>query len=77
MKHRGTESFWQLYEALPEQVRVQADKAYELLKQDSRHPSLHFKRLSVSRASQALFGRIERSARVLPSESLKNASHSS
>lgn len=43
MKHRATERFWRLYEALPEQVRAQADRAYEDLERDPRHPSLHFK----------------------------------
>jgi hypothetical protein len=30
---------------LPEEVRALADKNYELLKADPRHPSLHFKRI--------------------------------
>jgi hypothetical protein len=30
---------------LPEDVRSLADKSFELLKADSRHPSLHFKRI--------------------------------
>lgn len=34
-----------LYEALPSEVRELADKNYQLLKADSRHPSLHFKRI--------------------------------
>jgi hypothetical protein len=32
-------------EALPEAIRDLADKNYELLKTDPRHPSLHFKRI--------------------------------
>ena len=58
MKHRGTEGFWRLYEALPEQVRVQADKAYEFLKLDPKHPSLHFK--NVGRYWSARVGRQHR-----------------
>ena len=43
MKHHATEDFWRLYDALPAQVRSQADRAFELLKQDPKHPSLYFK----------------------------------
>ena len=45
MKHFASPKFWALYNALPREVRVLADKNYALLKSDSRHPSLHFKRL--------------------------------
>ncbi len=34
-----------LYEALPPEVRGTADKNFQLLKADARHPSLHFKRI--------------------------------
>ncbi len=46
MKHYASPKFWELYEALPGDVRELADKSYELLKSDSRHPSLHFKKIS-------------------------------
>jgi hypothetical protein len=45
LKHRATASFWKRYEALPEDVRVAADKNFQLLKGNPRHPSLHFKRV--------------------------------
>jgi len=35
-----------LYGALPESVQLVADQSYELLKVNSSHPSLHFKRVS-------------------------------
>ena len=38
-------SFWRAYHQLPEQVRVLADKQFELLKANPQHPSLHFKRV--------------------------------
>jgi hypothetical protein len=44
VKHRATERFWQYYEALSPAVRDRADKAFELLRQNPQHPSLHFKR---------------------------------
>ncbi len=45
MKHFASARFWTLYNALPSEVRALADKNYALLKSDSRHPSLHFKRI--------------------------------
>jgi hypothetical protein len=43
--HFAAPSFWRCYEALPEPVRILADKQFQLLKTDPRHPSLHFKRV--------------------------------
>lgn len=45
MIHRTTPRFWRSYEALPPDVQKIADKNFELLKQDPRHPSLQFKRI--------------------------------
>jgi hypothetical protein len=45
LKHFASPKFWALYNALPRGVRDLADKNYALLKSDSRHPSLHFKRI--------------------------------
>ena len=45
MKHYASPKFWALYWALPANVRTLADKNYQILKADSRHPSLHFKKL--------------------------------
>jgi hypothetical protein len=45
MRHFASASFWTAYEALPEQIRRQADNQYALLKADPRHPSLYFKRV--------------------------------
>ena len=45
MKHYASPAFWALYNKLPAEVRTLADKNYELLKSDERHPSLHFKRI--------------------------------
>lgn len=46
MKHLATSRFWRCYHALPEKIQQQADKAFALLKENPRHPSLHFKRIS-------------------------------
>ena len=45
MTHRATPRFWSCYRRLPEEIQQLADRDYELLCQDSRHPSLHFKKV--------------------------------
>lgn len=45
MKHSASSQFWVQYRALPPDVRDVADKCFRLLKADSFHPSLHFKKL--------------------------------
>jgi hypothetical protein len=45
LTHHASRRFWAPYEALPAEVREFADKNYELLKSDPRHPSLHFKKI--------------------------------
>lgn len=45
MKHFATSGFWAAYEKLPSRVRELADKNYVLLKENPKHPSLHFKKL--------------------------------
>lgn len=45
MRHTASSRFWSCFNSLPLQVQDQARKAYELLKSDPRHPSLHFKQV--------------------------------
>jgi hypothetical protein len=45
MNHFSRRSFWTSYEVLPAQVRLLADKNFALLKENPRHPSLHFKKI--------------------------------
>jgi len=45
MRHYATPAFWDAYEKLPAAVRVLADRNYAQLKNDPRHPSLHFKKV--------------------------------
>lgn len=45
MTHYASPSFWALYDSLPADIRALADKNFELLKTDPRHPSLRFKRI--------------------------------
>ena len=44
-QHLATASFWKLYEGLPAKTQKLADKNFELLKVDARHPSLRFKKV--------------------------------
>jgi hypothetical protein len=43
--HRTTEQFWRRHGSLPKDVRALADKSFQLLKDNPRHPSLQFKRI--------------------------------
>ncbi|MCC0179507.1 hypothetical protein I4641_21335 [Waterburya agarophytonicola K14] len=43
--HYTTRKFWKCYDKLTLQVKRTADQAYELLKTDPSHPSLHFKKI--------------------------------
>ena len=45
MKHYTSSDFWDLYQTLPTEIRKLADKNYELLKANPRHPSLQLKRI--------------------------------
>lgn len=46
MNHRASTRFWEAYDALPDRVRERADQAFALLRRDSRHPSLRFKKVA-------------------------------
>lgn len=43
--HRTTARFWKCYGDLPDDIQRVADKSFELLKSDPRHPSLQFKKV--------------------------------
>lgn len=45
MKHYASPKFWACYRALPKDMRDLADKNFELLKVNRKHPSLHFKQI--------------------------------
>jgi hypothetical protein len=47
-RSRRSKRFRALFDALPANAQEQARAAYELFKQNPRHPSLHFKRISPS-----------------------------
>lgn len=43
--YRTTERFWQCFDKLPSSVQKIAKQNFKLLKTNSRHPSLHFKKI--------------------------------
>jgi hypothetical protein len=45
LKHFTTPEFWECYRQLPKEIQELANKNYELLKADPKHPSLHFKKI--------------------------------
>jgi hypothetical protein len=45
MIHFASPSFWSAYELLPVSIQRLADKNYEILKKNPKHPSLHFKKV--------------------------------
>ena len=45
MRHFASSAFWQAYDGLPVHIRELADKNYALLKDNPKHPSLHFKQV--------------------------------
>lgn len=60
LNHHTSPRFWECYDRLPPAVRHLADDNFILLKQNPRHPSLHFKQIGrfwsvrVGRAFRAL-----------------------
>ncbi|NTW70088.1 MAG: hypothetical protein HGB23_09620 [Chlorobiaceae bacterium] len=45
MKHYASSRFWVCYHSLPKPLQELAKESYKLLRHDSSHPSLHFKKV--------------------------------
>jgi len=43
--HYASDAFWNAYNKLPPEIQELADRCFALLKENPRHPSLHFKKL--------------------------------
>ncbi len=43
--YKTRREFWEHYQNLPQAVQRQADKCFELLQRDPKHPSLNFKQV--------------------------------
>ena len=46
MNHQTSPDFWEAFYRLPADIQALARNNYELLKNDPRHPSLHFKKVA-------------------------------
>jgi hypothetical protein len=53
VKHIASASFWSAYSKLPQHIRELADKNFALLKDNSSHPSLQFKKVGRFRSVRA------------------------
>jgi predicted short-subunit dehydrogenase-like oxidoreductase (DUF2520 family) len=47
VNHLADPDFWFHYRQLPEDIRLLADKCFELLKADPRHPSVRLKKIGI------------------------------
>jgi hypothetical protein len=47
VRYRATPDFWHHYRQLPNEIQELADRCDELLKRDSRYPSLHLKKVGL------------------------------
>lgn len=45
MNHYASPEFWQAYRSLPDSIQRIADRCYEQLKRNPRHPSLQLKKV--------------------------------
>jgi hypothetical protein len=45
LNHHASPEFWQRYRSLPVSVQRLADRCFQQLERDARHPSLHFKKV--------------------------------
>lgn len=45
MNHFATPEYWFHYRALPENIRALADRSFQFMKSNPRHPSLHLKQV--------------------------------
>ena len=52
MKHFAAPDFWKCYHDLPRSIQQLADKNFSLLKSNSAHPSLQFKKVGKLRSAR-------------------------
>ena len=68
MRHRASPRFWRCYRELPAPVQRLADECYDRLRDNPRHPSLHFKK--VDRFWSVRIGRRHRALGVEEGDSI-------
>ena len=52
MSHFASPGFWECYHALPADIRLLADKNFQLLKSNPNHPSVQFKKVGRYRSAR-------------------------
>ena len=43
--YKTNQAFWACYQNLPQKIQQRADKSFDLLNQNPKHPSLNFKKV--------------------------------
>lgn len=46
MKHSKAREFHKFFDALPKAIQAKANRQFQMLKKDHRHPSMHFKKVA-------------------------------
>ena len=65
MRHRAATDFWEAYSALPEDIRIRADKQFSVLKTNPQHPSLQFKKVGERKGREIWSVRVTLNYRAL------------
>ena len=52
MSHFASPGFWECYQPLPADIRLLADKNFQLLKSNPNHPSVQFKKVGRYRSAR-------------------------
>lgn len=54
MNSKTTDRFWKCYNKLPEDIKKEAKKSYNIFKKDPFYPSLHYKKIHSTRPIYSL-----------------------
>jgi hypothetical protein len=65
MRHRANADFWNDYAMVPADIRARADKQFALLKSNSQHASLQFKKLGDRNGQEIWSARVTLKYRAL------------
>jgi hypothetical protein len=65
MRHRTNADFWDDYYALPQDIRVRADKQFARLKSNPSHGSLQFKKIGNRQGKEIWSARVTLKYRAL------------
>lgn len=65
MQHLASVDFWMQYHSLPHDIRERANKQFALIKENSQHPSLQFKKIGERRGNEIWSARVTLKYRAL------------